>query len=124
VLGSSDLVAFVATTDLERAAVFYRATLGLSLVEQNPGARVFDAHGTALRVTVVGEVAVAPYTVLGWNVADIVATMGALGAAGVRFDQMGQDDNGVWTSPGGDLVAWFRDPDANILSLTQPASPG
>jgi catechol 2,3-dioxygenase-like lactoylglutathione lyase family enzyme len=124
-LGSSELVAFVATTDIDRARVFYRDTLGLSLVEESPFACVFDAHGAPLRVTPVGEIRTAPYTVLGWAVDDIRATVQALGAAGVRFERfegMDQDDVGVWTAPNRAQVAWFTDPDGNVLSLTQSAA--
>ena len=59
---------------------------------------------------------------LGWRVCDIAATVRELTARGVvflRYDTMGQDDSGVWTTPGGDKVAWFTDPDGNVLSLTQ-----
>jgi catechol 2,3-dioxygenase-like lactoylglutathione lyase family enzyme len=122
VLGSSELVAFVATTDVEGARAFYRDTLGLALVEESPFALSFDAHGTQLRVTPVGEMTPAPYTVLGWAVDDITATVRALGAAGVRFERfpgMAQDDLGVWVSPSGARVAWFTDPDRNVLSVSQ-----
>ena len=97
-------------------------TLGLALVEQNPVACVFDAHGTMLRVTAVPDMKPAPYTVLGWAVADIAAAAQDLRDRGVvfqRFDGMEQDELGIWTAPGGDLVAWFRDPAGNTLSLTQ-----
>jgi hypothetical protein len=73
-------------------------------------------------VTAVEQVARPGYTVLGWRVADIGATARALAARGVRctrYDGMDQDENGVWTTPGGDQVAWFSDPDGNTLSLTQ-----
>jgi len=121
-LGSSDLVAFVATSDLARARAFYGETLGLAVVEDGPFACVFDAHGTALRVTPVPEVAAAPYTVLGWSVTDITATVTALADAGVvlkRFAGMDQDARGVWTAPSGARVAWFADPDGNTLSVTE-----
>jgi hypothetical protein len=62
------------------------------------------------------------YTVLGWRVADIAATARGLAGRGVEFlrhDGMDQDENGAWTTPGGDKVAWFADPDGNVLSLTQ-----
>jgi len=77
-----------------------------------------------LRVTLVGEVVTAPYTSLGWVVDDIEGEMRALadrGVAFLRFDGMEQDAAGVWTTPGGDRVAWFHDPDGNTLSLTQMA---
>src|SRR5215475_14236507 len=107
------VIAFVATSDPDRAREFYRDTLGLPLVsEQLPFAIVFDAHGTMLRVTVVKEVGPRPYTVLGWEVADIVAAAKAMSHAGVAFERyqgMGQDDLGIWSSPGGAKVAWFKD---------------
>ena len=121
-LGSSDLVAFAASADLHRARAFYEGVLGLPAVEQDDFACVFDANGTMLRVTAVREVSPAGYTVLGWRVADIEAAVRGLSARGVafsRFDGMEQDDNGIWTSPGGGKVAWFTDPDGNVLSLTQ-----
>lgn len=75
-----------------------------------------------LRVTAVSEVSRASYTVLGWRVTDIEATVQDLTAKGVAFktyDGMDQDETGIWTTPGGDKVAWFADPDGNTLSLTQ-----
>jgi catechol 2,3-dioxygenase-like lactoylglutathione lyase family enzyme len=121
-LESSDVVAFVATTDLHRARVFYEQTLGLPVAGHNEFACVLDANGVMLRITAVPEVSRASYTVLGWRVADIVAAVRSLTAKGVRFlryDGMDQDEAGIWTTPGGDKVAWFTDPDGNILSLTQ-----
>jgi catechol 2,3-dioxygenase-like lactoylglutathione lyase family enzyme len=121
-LESSDLVAFAATTDLSRARVFYEEELGLPVVEQNDFACVLDANGTMLRITAVPEVSRAGYTVLGWRVTDIAAAIRDLTARGVvflRYDGMDQDEHGVWTTPGGEKVAWFADPDANTLSLTQ-----
>ena len=121
-LDTADLVAFAATTDLDRARAFYEQVLGLAVTEQTDLACVFDANGTMLRVTAVPEVARPGYTVLGWRVADIAAAARDLSAKGVtflRFDGMDQDADGVWTSPGGGRVAWFADPDGNTLSLTQ-----
>jgi predicted enzyme related to lactoylglutathione lyase len=121
-LDDADLIAFAATTDLDRARVFYERVLGLPVTEQTDLACVFDANGTMLRVTAVPEVARAGYTVLGWRVPDITAAARELSARGVtflRFDGMDQDADGVWTSPGGGRIAWFADPDGNTLSLTQ-----
>ena len=123
VLGSHKIMAFVATRDPERAKAFYRDTLGLQMVtEQLPFALVFDAHGTMLRVTIVREIVVAPYTVLGWEVPDIAATVKELAAAGVKLERypgMPQDELGIWTAPGGNKVAWFKDPEGNVLSVAQ-----
>lgn len=121
-LGSSDLIAFVATVDLGRAREFYASVLGLRLVEETPFACVFDANGTTLRVTLAESVTPAGYTVLGWSVADVAAAIRALrerGVVFVRYARLEQDDLGVWRSPGGARIAWFEDPDGNTLSLSQ-----
>jgi len=121
-LGSEKLVAFVATRDPARAKEFYRDTLGLRLVSEDEFALVFDAAGTMLRVTRVHELTVAKYTVLGWQVRDIVQTAKELLKASVtleRYPGMQQDELGIWKSPSGAKVAWFKDPDGNTLSITQ-----
>ena len=126
-LESSDVVAFVGAADLARARGFYEGKLGLTVVEQNDFACVFDANGTMVRVTAVGTVSPAGYTVLGWRVTDIEGTVQGLTARGVefrRYDGMDQDEHGIWTTPGGEKVAWFTDPDGNTLSLTQFHSAG
>ena len=122
ILGSQELVAFVATRDPTRAKEFYRDTLGLPLVSEDEFALVFDAAGTMLRVTRVQELAAAKYTVLGWQVRDIVQTAKDLQRAHVtleRYPGMQQDELGIWNSPSGARVAWFKDPDGNTLSITQ-----
>lgn len=122
-LASSSLVAFVGVCDPDRAKRFYRDTLGLRLVsEELPFALVFDVQGTMLRVTVVPEVKPAKFTVLGWKVPDIQAAVSSLEEEGVEFQRyagLQQDGLGIWTSPNGARVAWFHDPDGNILSVTQ-----
>ena len=121
-LTSAQLVAFVATANAPAALEFYRDVLGLRLVADEPFALVFDAGGTMLRVAKVKEVAAAPYTVLGWRVENIREAARDLANRGVRFqhyDQMEQDELGIWASPSGAQVAWFKDPDGNVLSLTQ-----
>ena len=121
-LESSDLVAFVAATDLRRARAFYEQALGLPVLEHNDFACVLDAHGTTLRVTAVPEVARGGYTVLGWRVSDIVTAVRDLAVRGVtfvRYPGLSQDEHGIWTAPGGAKVAWFAYPDGNTLSLTQ-----
>jgi catechol 2,3-dioxygenase-like lactoylglutathione lyase family enzyme len=121
-LSSASIMAFLATRDAEQALSFYRDTLGLRLLADEPYALVFDANGTMLRVTRVKDMAPAPYTVLGWRVADIGAAVRELAGRGIRFERfvdMEQDQSGVWISPSGARVAWFKDPDGNVLSLTQ-----
>jgi catechol 2,3-dioxygenase-like lactoylglutathione lyase family enzyme len=121
-LANSAIVAFVATTDPSRAKAFYRDVLGLLLISEDEYALVFDAHGTMLRVAIVGEILVAPYTVLGWQVSDIDATVRGLEAKGVQFERyawMEQNDLGIWSAPSGAKVAWFKDPDGNLLSVSR-----
>ena len=120
------LVAFLATTDLNRSREFFVERIGLSCTEQTAYACVSDANGTPLRVTFVDEMRAAPYTVLAWVVDDIAERVHSLIDRGVRFERfegMVQDDLGVWTTPGDDRVAWFKDPDRNVLSLTEYAAP-
>ena len=121
-LATSDVIAFASTTDLARARAFYETALGLPVVDENAYVCVLNAHGTMLRITAVAEVARPGYTVLGWRVADIRQSVAQLESRGVmfaRYDGMGQDAQGVWTTPSGDRIAWFRDPDENVLSLTE-----
>jgi catechol 2,3-dioxygenase-like lactoylglutathione lyase family enzyme len=121
-LASSSIVAFVATSDAACAKAVYGGVLGLPLISEDQFAVVFDAHGTTLRVAIVPSIVLAPYTVLGWGVNDIAATVRALTAAGVQFERypwMQQDALGIWSAPGGAKVAWFKDPDGNVLSVSQ-----
>jgi len=122
VLGSSDVVAFVATTNADGAREFYGGVLGLRLLADEPFALVFDAHGTTLRVQKLPELAPARHTVLGWLVPDVAAAIRQLSAKGVAFERypgLPQDELGIATFPGGSRVAWFKDPDVNTLSLTE-----
>jgi catechol 2,3-dioxygenase-like lactoylglutathione lyase family enzyme len=123
VLGSSPFIAFLAAADLGRARAFFEGTLGLAMVEETPFACVFDAGGTMLRVTRVDEVVAAPYTVAGWEVADLAAAVAELAARKVpvcRYEGLDQDADGIWRAPSGTRVVWFADPDGNVLSLAQP----
>ena len=122
-LGTSDIIAFVGVSDAGAARKFYRDTLGLRLVSEDGFALAFDANGTILRVTLVPEVRPANYTVLGWQVSDIIATVKHLNAAGVELQRYpglnDRDELGIWTAPSGARIAWFKDPDGNVLSITQ-----
>ena len=120
-LRSRKIMAFVATRDPSRAKAFYKDTLGLRFVSEDPFAVVFDAHGIMLRVAIVQKTVAAPYTVLGWEVPDITAAAKELAEAGITFERFGmpQDELGIWTSPSGARIAWFKDPDGNLLSITQ-----
>ena len=115
-------IAFVPTTRAEEARAYFVDVLGLRLEADDGFALVFDAGGTMLRVVRVEQHTPAGYTILGWGVDDIHASVDELSGRGVSFERYGfleQDAAGVWTAPGGTLVAWFKDPDGNTLSLTQ-----
>ena len=123
ILGGSKLVAFVPTTNSAKARLFYEDVLGLRLAEETPVALVFDANGTMLRVTTVREHVAQPFTILGWEVDSILSVverLSALGVALLRYPGMNDNDpQGIWTSPAGARVAWFQDPDGNVLSVTE-----
>jgi catechol 2,3-dioxygenase-like lactoylglutathione lyase family enzyme len=124
-LGSADLIAFVPTRDPGKAREFYEKTLGLDFISEDPFALVFNSHGTRLRIANVSEVKgfkPAPFTIVGWQVTNVGDTVGDLVKKGVQFERfpgMDQDAKGIWKSPSGAKVAWFKDPDGNILSITQ-----
>jgi catechol 2,3-dioxygenase-like lactoylglutathione lyase family enzyme len=123
-LDNAKLVAFVPTRDAARAKAFYGGTLGLRLVSEDAFALVYEAGGTVLRVTTVPTLTPHPFTVLGWTVPDLAATVTTLSAHGIEFERVPgliQDAHGIWTAPGGAHVAWFKDRDGNLLSLTQGA---
>lgn len=122
VLGSQKIMAFVSTQNPAKAKEFYRDTLGLRLISEDEFALAFDVHGIMLRVSIAEKVVVAPYTVLGWQVEDVIATAKALQKAGVKFERyqfLEQDELGLWSAPSGAKVAWFKDPDGNTLSIAQ-----
>ena len=117
-----NVISFVATRDPASARKFYEETLGLTFISDDPFAMVFDMNGTMLRVQKVKDLTPADHTVLGWQVADIVRTVNELARKGVRFERFAgltQDELGIWSSPSGAKIAWFKDPDGNTLSLTQ-----
>jgi len=116
-------VALVTTADRKVAEPFYADTLGLPRKGDDGFAALFDLAGVTLRLTEVPGYTAAPYPVLGWEVPDMEAAVGALTANGVTmniYEGLGQDERGIWTAPDGACkVAFFNDPDGNGLSLTQ-----
>jgi len=125
-LSNHKIVALVPITDGEAARAFYVDKLGLKFLSDDGFAIVIEANGNMVRLTKMKEVKPQPFTVLGWEVDDIAAEIHQLRTAGVIFERfhdfMKQDELGVWTSPDGTKVAWFKDPDGNILSLSQHSS--
>jgi catechol 2,3-dioxygenase-like lactoylglutathione lyase family enzyme len=121
-LRNFDAISFLATANPAVSRAFYQDVLGLTLVSDEHFALVFELNGRMLRIAKTNEFQPARHTVLGWAVADIATAVRDLEARGIqfsRFDGMNQDASGIWTSPTGARVAWFKDPDGNALSLTQ-----
>jgi catechol 2,3-dioxygenase-like lactoylglutathione lyase family enzyme len=121
-LANCTVVPSLATKRPDYSRAFYGKVLGLRLAADTPFALVFDAGGTILRISKVMELKPAPYTVLGGTVPELRAIMRELAKMGIQFERYEgwpQNETGVWTSPDGDTVAWFKDPDGNTLSLTQ-----
>jgi catechol 2,3-dioxygenase-like lactoylglutathione lyase family enzyme len=122
-LGSFPPVAFILTNDTAKAKIFYGETMGLKFVSQDDYALVFDAQGITLRVSSMPGHTPAPHPVFGWHVPDIAKSAAELIAAGLTFEKypfLEQDELGIWTSP--DLavkVAFFKDPDGNVLSISE-----
>lgn len=120
-LGSAKLGVFIPTKDFQRARSFYGTTLGLRFVTADDFALVFEGGGTTIRVVKVEKFAPQGFTVLGWQVDDIKETIAVLKMRGVTFERypwMMQDADGIWTAPSGARVAWFKDPDENVLSIS------
>jgi len=122
-LSTYNLVGFVTIVDVERAKSFYRDKLGLRLVnEELPFALVFEANGIMLRLSIGKVVPTGAGTVLGWQVPNASAAASELAKSGIsfeRYDFLKQDEQGIWTSPSGARVAWFKDPDGNLLSISE-----
>ena len=121
-LGSTNIVAFVPIKDSAKARAFYEGVLGLRFVKDDGFALVLEANGIMVRAAKMKEFTPAQFTILGWQVSDIEQVVRGLAARGVHFEIFGffkQGELGIWTAPTGDKVAWFKDPDGNILSVSQ-----
>ena len=124
VLSDAKVVAFVPTKDFKPARDFYENTLGLPLLGADDFALLFEVGGTRIRIAKVEDFTPAPFTILGWRVADVTQTVTSLAKRGVAFERypgMKQDRLGIWSAPSGARVAWFKDPDGNVLSVVQQA---
>jgi catechol 2,3-dioxygenase-like lactoylglutathione lyase family enzyme len=121
-LSASKLIGFVPTTDSNRSRKFYEGKLGFKFVSDDQFALVMQAGESMIRIAKAGKFTPAQYTVMGWEVTDIEATVKWLTGRGVIFEKypfVQDQEHGIWTTPNGDKVAWFKDPDGNVLSLSQ-----
>src|SRR5271156_4085 len=122
-LGSTNLIAFVPTTDSAKARSFYEGVLGLRFVKDDGFALVLDANGIMVRVA-KAQFTPAPFTILGWQVPDIDNVVAGLQGRGVSFGRFGffeEEKLGIWTAPLGERVGWFKNPEGNVLSVSQHA---
>ena len=123
-LESLNLIAFLSTTRPAESKEFYGEKLGLLFMGEDANFLIFDSNGIVLRIQKVKSFTPATTTALGWEVSDLIHEVDDLIHAGIpmlRRDGLQQDQNGVWTSPDGTMVAWFKDPDGNILTLSEHA---
>lgn len=122
ILEAAKLAIIICTRDRARATAFYRDTLGLTPTFDDDFAAVFSAGGVTLRVSLVPDFTPHDHTILGFRVPDVASTVKALRQKGVVFNlypRFHQDELGILTLPGGGAcVAWFNDPDGNVLSVT------
>ena len=122
VLRGNNIIGFIPTTDRAKARAFYEGVLGLTFKEEDAFATVMNANGIDIRIVGVGEFTPFGFTILGWAVDDIAETVTTMRAKGVIFetyDFLDHDDLGIWTAPDGAQVAWFKDVDGNVLSVSQ-----
>jgi catechol 2,3-dioxygenase-like lactoylglutathione lyase family enzyme len=122
---SSTLIAFIPTTNPEKSLHFYTQMLELELISQDPFAIVLNSNGIMIRITTIPESTnfkPHPFTILGWNVPSAHQTTRDLAAKGIifeRYPNLPQDPDGIWLSPSAAKIAWFKDPDGNVLSITE-----
>jgi catechol 2,3-dioxygenase-like lactoylglutathione lyase family enzyme len=121
-LAASKIIGFVPTKDPVKARSFYEGKLGFQFVSDDPFALVMRAGETMIRIAKAKDFTPAQYTVLGWEVSNIEEMFAWLQKRGVVFEKypwVPDKESGIWTAPGGDKVAWFKDPDGNVLSVSQ-----
>jgi len=122
ILRLSPTTMYVGTTDVARSRAFYRDVLGFTLIKDDASGLLFSLYGAMLRVSKVETLTPQAFTALGWTVDDLVTEVLPLAQRGVvfeRYPDLAQDERGVARFPNADLVVWFKDPDGNLLSVTQ-----
>jgi catechol 2,3-dioxygenase-like lactoylglutathione lyase family enzyme len=121
-LVAGKIMGFVPTKDSGKARAFYEGKLGFQFVSEDQFALVVKAGETMIRIAHAQDFTPAPYTVMGWQVSDIESVVDWLQARGVAMEKypfVPDRERGIWAAPTGDKVAWFKDPDGNVLSVSQ-----
>lgn len=126
-LGNCKPVGFIPVSDFDRARAFFGGVLGLQIVSQDDFALVALSGGISIRIVKAPPFTPHPFTLFGWEVSGIATVVDGLAARGVVFEHYpffgdAQGPDGIWTTPGGDKVAWFKDPDGNLLSVSEHAA--
>ncbi|HTQ97931.1 MAG TPA: VOC family protein [Candidatus Acidoferrum sp.] len=125
-LASEKIIGFLVTRDYDRAREFFEKKLGITYVSLDAYALVMRAGETMIRITKNPGFQPAQGTVLGWEVRDIEKTVAWLKGQGIAMEKypfVEDKESGIWNAPGGDRVAWFKDPDGNVLSVSQHIAP-
>ena len=120
-LSAGQLVGFAMTTDYDKARAFYEGKLGFEFVSLDQFALVVQAGDNKIRIAKLPAFTPLQGTVLGWEVEHVEAVVRWLRDRGVETEKYGfvpDQELGIWTAPSGDKVAWFKDPDGNVLSLS------
>ena len=121
-LSNYGIIGFIPSKDAGRARLFYETVLGLRVISEDGFAVVVESKGTRIRIVKLREFTPAPFTILGWevsNIEEVVKELAGRGVAFQRYPGIKQDEIGIWTTPDSSRVAWFQDPDGNVLSLSQ-----
>jgi catechol 2,3-dioxygenase-like lactoylglutathione lyase family enzyme len=121
-LASGKLVGFIPTTDYDSARAFYEGKLGFTFLSLDQFALVMTVGGHMIRIAKMPNFTPLQGTILGWEVADITGVVNWLKDRGVspeKYPFVQDRELGIWTTPNGDKVAWFKDPDGNVLSVSQ-----
>lgn len=116
------MMGFLFTTDYGRAREFFEEKLEFEFVSLDEFALVLRAGQDTIRIAKIPNFHPAQGTVLGWRVPDITATVHWLNERGVaceKYPFVQDQDLGIWTAPSGDRVAWFKDPDGNVLGVSE-----
>jgi catechol 2,3-dioxygenase-like lactoylglutathione lyase family enzyme len=124
-LDSAKMIGFLGTTDFDRARQFYEGKLGWEIVSTDAFAMVARVGGQMVRIVKMPDFSAGRHTVLGWEVDDVPTAVAWLNSRGVqveRYPWVEDKKTGIWVTPNGDKVAWFKDPDGNVLSLSQHVS--
>jgi catechol 2,3-dioxygenase-like lactoylglutathione lyase family enzyme len=125
IIKSSKAYSGFSSSDIARAKEFYADTLGLEVTEESGMLTLHLTGGTTVLIYPKDNHVPATFTVLNFPVDDVDKAVDELSARGVRFERyegMDQDERGVMRDQG-PAIAWFSDPDRNIISVLEDSGP-